>query len=447
MTGMEKWFHSGGRCLSVIGSLLISCAVAQTGPAANSAGPVATPVTLEGAAREAIAWHPALTQAAGELKARGEEVSVARAGYSPQISAGLATGYDSRLTGDWRPRPQVNLSQMLYDFGKVGSAVDAAEAGTRVGEAQLLIAIDTLVRDTSYAMIEVQRGEALHQVAMEQLDRVRAISDLVDSRVSKGAATRSDGLQAQARVEAVIATLSQIEAARRRWSSNLAYLLGRTAPPEKVEEDVPAWLMGACRQSPPDWDTVPAVMVANAQKERAIAELRRSRAEQKPTISIGGTGTIDVSDPLSDRRSAYSMGVNVTSNVFSGGASKARVRVASFALDAADAATERARNETAQRLSEAQQQIDSLSALLKTLASRQSNMDETGKLYRMQYLEMGTRTLVDLLNAEQEFQQVRFEAANTTHDLRRLQMDCLYNAGRMRGAFHLTGTVVRGVTL
>lgn len=425
------------------GSMLIASAAAQTGPAVGPAGPV----TLEEAAREAIAWHPILTQAAGELNSRGEEVNVARAGYSPQISAGFVTGYDSRLTGDWRPRPQVNASQMIHDFGKVASAVDSAEAGTRVGEAQMLLAIDGLIRDTGYAMIEVQRGEALHQVALDQLERVRAISDLVDSRVTQGAATRSDGLQAQARVEAVIATLSQIEAARRRWSSNLAYLLGRSTPPAKVDGDVPGWLLAACRQPPPDWDDVPAVMVAAAQKDRAAADLRRNRAEQLPTISIGGTGTIDVSAPLSDRRSAYSLGFNMTSNVFGGGISKARVRGAAFALEAADAATDRARNETAQRLAEAQQQIDSLGALLKTLASRENNMDETGKLYRMQYLEMGTRTLVDLLNAEQEFQQVRFEAANATHDLRRLQLDCLYNSGRTRAAFHLTGTVVRGVTL
>ena len=440
---MERLFHSGRVCLLAVGGLLISSAVAQTGPATN----VADPVTLEHAAREAIAWHPVLTQAAGELNARGEEVGVARAGYSPQISAGFVTGYDSRLTGDWRPRPQVSASQMIFDFGKVGSAVDAAEAGTRVGQAQMLLAIDGLVRDTGYAVIEFQRGEALHRVALEQLERVRTISDLVDSRVEKGAATRSDGLQAQARVEAVIATLSQIEAARRRWSSNLAYLLGRSAPPAQVEVDAPGWLMAACRQPPPDWDDVPAVMVAEAQKDEATADLRRQKAEQWPTISIGGTGTIDVSAPLSDRRSAYSLGFNVTSNVFGGGISKARVRGATYALDAADAATERARNETAQRLAEAQQQIDSLGALLKTLASREGNMAETGKLYRMQYLEMGTRTLVDLLNAEQEFQQVRFEATNATHDLRRLQLDCLYNSGRTRAAFHLTGMVVRGVTL
>ena len=74
-------------------------------------------------------------------------------------------------------------------------------------------------------------------------------------------------------------------------------------------------------------------------------------------------------------------------------------------------------------------------------------MRETGRLYRIQYLEMGTRTLVDLLNAEQELQQVRFEAVNIRQNLRRLQVDCLFLSGRMRDAFHLSGTSVRGVML
>ena len=169
---MGTWFHSGKACLVATGSWMFFTAAAPVGPAA----PQAAPLTLEAAAREAIAWHPALTQAAGELNARETEVDVARAGYSPQISAGLATGLDSRLTADWRPRPQINASQMLFDFGKVSSAVDLARAGTRVGEAQMLLAIDQLVRDTGYALIEVQRGEALHAVALEQLERVRAMA-------------------------------------------------------------------------------------------------------------------------------------------------------------------------------------------------------------------------------------------------------------------------------
>ncbi|WP_436811364.1 TolC family protein [Sphingomonas sp. DT-204] len=403
------------------------------------------PVTLEGAAREAVAWHPSVIEAVGRLNARAEEVSVARAGYYPQIRAGIGSSYDNRLGSQWRPRPQVTASQMLYDFGKVSGAVASARAGTRIGQAQVLLAVDGLIRDTAYAAIEVQRGAALHQVALDQLASIRQISELVRNRYTRGAATRSDALQAQARVEAAEATLTQIEAARRRWASNLAFLLGRNAPPQVVP-DVPQWLMTACVRAAPDWTQVPAIMAAEAGREQASADLRRSRAERLPTISVDGGASADITSPLSNR-SQYNFGISVSSSVFSGGALRARQRGAAFALAAAEAAVADARNEAGQRLAEAQQQIASLSDLLDTLASRQAKMAETGRLYRLQYLEMGTRTLVDLLNAEQELHQVRFDAANTAHDLRRLEVDCLYYSGGAREGFGLSGRVVMGVTL
>jgi adhesin transport system outer membrane protein len=74
-------------------------------------------------------------------------------------------------------------------------------------------------------------------------------------------------------------------------------------------------------------------------------------------------------------------------------------------------------------------------------------MRETGSLYQLQYLQMGTKTLVDLLNAEQELHQVRFDLVNREHDLRRLQVECLVNSGTARAAFGLEGTVVKGAIL
>ena len=431
---------------SVAGALL-TAVVCGSGMAADAPGGApGGAVTIESAAREAIAWHPSLSEAAGALAARGEDVKAARAGYLPTISAGVGSGYDSRVSGTFRPRPQIGASQMLFDFGKVASEVAGARAGTRIGRAEMLLAVDGLVRDTAYAIVEYQRASAQRLIAREQVDRIEEISRLVDKRSTMGAATRSDALQAQARVEAAVASLATIDAEQRRWASNLGYLLGREAPPPVVSPDVPEWLMRGCSGPPPVWDTVPAVMAAEAQAERAAAALRRSRADRYPTLSLGGDASTDVTSPLGNR-SIYNAGLRVSSNIFGGGVTRARMQGASYELDAAQAAIRRVRNENGQRLAEAQQQIESLSLLVETLASRQGNMRETGRLYRIQYLEMGTRTLVDLLNAEQELQQVRLEAVNTAQNLRRLQIDCLYLSGRMRDAFHLSGETIRGVTL
>lgn len=402
-------------------------------------------VTLEEAVRAAVEWHPSVPEAVGRLKAQSQQIDEAEAGYRPQINAGIGTGYNNVGGSRWRPRANVSASQMLYDFGKVSSTVAIAEAGTKVTRAQLLFSVDSLVRDTAFAIIEIQRGAALHEAVTQQLERIRGISDLVDKRFERGAATRSDALQARARVQSGEAILKEIEAERRRWDSNLAFLTGRE-PGFLITSEMPDWFLRSCERGEPDWSQVPAIMQVRGERDRAEAELDLSRADGLPTVSLGAGSSTDINDPFS-RRAEYNFGINVSSSIYSGGANRARTRGASFALGAAQAAEANVRNEVGRLLAEAQRQVQSYESVLTTLSEREQSMRQTGELYRLQYLEMGTRTLVDLLNAEQELQQVRIDLANTRHDLRRLNVDCLFNSGAERDAFKLTGMVVQGVRL
>src|SRR3546814_13024803 len=100
---------------------------------------------------------------------------------------------------------------MLFDFGKVKSSVDAAEAGSRIGRSDLLLAIDALIRDTSFAVIEIQRDMALERVAADQRASIGGISALVHDRYDVGASNKSDAHQAPARVQAADATAQENE--------------------------------------------------------------------------------------------------------------------------------------------------------------------------------------------------------------------------------------------
>ena len=61
----------------------------------------------------------------------------------------------------------------------------------------------------------------------------------------------------------------------------------------------------------------------------------------------------------------------------------------------------------------------------------------TRDLYREQYLQLGTRSLLDLLNAEQEYHSVRFDQAQSFQEQYRLGLQCLYNTDRLRTVFKL----------
>ncbi|MCY1540501.1 type I secretion outer membrane protein, TolC family [compost metagenome] len=60
-------------------------------------------------------------------------------------------------------------------------------------------------------------------------------------------------------------------------------------------------------------------------------------------------------------------------------------------------------------------------------------------MYREQYLSLGTRSLLDLLNAEQEIFQAETDEVNAVHDLWLAQVEFISVTGQMRNIFQLKG--------
>ncbi|MCI0912059.1 TolC family outer membrane protein [Pseudomonas putida] len=424
-------------------------------PARPAAGQAATHGDRLGLAEAVLAaaqWHPSIAEAVGNLYKQGEGINVARAGYYPQLSGGIRTGYDSGYGGD-RSSQALNLSlkQMLYDFGKVDSAVDAAKAAAARAQANILLVIDDLARDTAYAWIETRRYEQLMVIAREQINGVNAIAGMARQRSDMGASTRSDVVQAESRVEGARATLEEYQAQYQRWRSTLAALLGRVSPPALAEETPPE-LDQACKRPPQGDDRLPAVLMALALRAQSQAELAQAKAEAYPTLSLQPQvnhyldNDYDRDNNRLDRTQA-GIYLNLEVPIYQGGAISARSRAAGYALTAADSAEDAARLQARRGLAEAMAQTSGLGRRLSSLQARQASIKEARMLYGRQYLDLGTRPLLDLLNAEQEIYQSRFELAGTRSDLLRLDVDCLYNTGALRMALGLEGRNLQGVEI
>lgn len=399
-------------------------------------------LTMETAVQRAIGWHPAIEEVTGHIYQADERIRSAQAGYYPKVSAGVNSAYRNRNQDGWRPKLEVSASQLLYDFGKVSSSVDTERAGKKVNEARLLLTIDNLARDTASAVNEVQRFHELVILAEKQVEGVKSIAALVKERTDGGASTLSDQVQADARVESALATQWQFESELNRWQSSLASLIGINSSHLNPAGTVPTWLSGSCDIREPDWTIVPAILEAEAQKEEAGAILAGSKADALPTISLEASTGYDLNNRYSnasaaDKRAEYSVGLNVSSSLYNGGQTSAQKRAAGYALQSAEAAIQRARYDAQRNLLESQSQIGTLDRLLSTLRTRTTMMITTRDLYRDQYIELGTRTLLDLLNAEQELHQAEFQIANVSHDINRLNLLCTYNSGKTRQNFHI----------
>ena len=136
--------------------------------------------------------------------------------------------------------------------------------------------------------------------------------------------------------------------------------------------------------------------------------------------------------------------MNFNVDLYQGGATTARKRGAEYALRAADAAKDEALLDISRGLQEATTQAAIYNQRLTILQSRISSIIDTQNIYKQQYISLGTRTLLDLLNTEQEIHQARMERVNAIQDLQRLNIDCLYNTANLRNAFSINNYSMPG---
>ncbi|WP_413664901.1 TolC family outer membrane protein [Microbulbifer sp. CNSA002] len=398
---------------------------------------------------QAVGWHPLIAEAIGSLYQQRQGVRSARSGYFPQLSAGVVAGHDSeyKREGDGHAF-QMNVSQMVYDFGKVSSSVSVAQAGVQRSQAEVLQSIDEVARRTAKAAIEVQRYQSLLITSDAQVQGVSAIARLVQIRKERGVSSRSDVLQAQSRVDAAHAAKQQVEALLRRWRSTLQKLTGFQSP-FRVAMYVPEDVAQACDVESFNLSSVPEVLVAEADRAEAEAKLKLAKANTWPTFTLDGNvnqyldqNYVDANALNENEKAIF---LNVSMPIYQGGKIAAGREGANYALQSADAARDSAQLSATQKYREAQEEAEGLMRSLGALSARESAIAETRDLYKQQYSTLGTRTLIDLLNSEQELHLARLEKNNTIFDLHLLKIDCLHSRGGMREAFKLEGIQIQGV--
>ena len=407
-------------------------------PASDIAMPLPSNFTIQAAVRRAVDYQPSIVQAAWQVKQQGAAIRDAQSGYYPSIGGGLNLGRDSVLGNGIEPAANLTASQMIYDFGKTSNRVDTQSAVQQTRRAEFLTAVDDVIRTTAEAAIETLRNRSLAVVAADQIRDTKSILALVRARTERGASTKSDQLQAEARVQTAQSTALEISAQSQRWQGTLASLLGGAGKIE-LSANIPSALPNACSQTEPNWDSVPSVQSAASKKREAEASLRLVRSDALPTLAIQAGGSSNLLDGFA-RNPTYIVGLQLTGKLYNGGSYGAKRDEGKFAVQAAEAGISTARTDAIRNWRESGSQVSAMGTLLSSLASRQGLMRETRDLYQRQFLDLGTRTLLDVLNADQELHAARFDAINVRFELYKLNIACAYTAGKLRDIFALDKT-------
>ena len=375
--------------------------------------------SLRDSAQAAIKTNPRVDVLTYNRQAVEQELARARGQYLPQIDlrAGIGPeGSDNNTTrarrsgNDWDYRTRresgLFLTQRLFDGWETDSEVErqkarSQSASRRVGETSEIVALDAIE-----AHIDVLRQRELLRLTEQNLQVHRRILARVRQRVGQGASPDADAQQARARLEAASATMIEtkgaLEDAENRYEFVVNRRPGQLGPAEFPRQSIgrAGSLDSAVDRSRRQNRTVKITEsdVTVAEREIDVAD-----APFYPCLNLelGATRNRDLDGARGDDNDLSAL-IVMRWNLYRGGADIAPRRVAlgrmSQAMSQRQVATRAAEEETRRSWVQFWTASDRIPALSNAVQQNRA----VRNAYNEQFFSQGQRSLIDVLNAENE---------------------------------------------
>jgi adhesin transport system outer membrane protein len=387
-------------------------------------------MSIQDIVRRVVGWHPLIKRAESEILESDEVINESLSAYYPKVDAKLQSGFDDVTDTnekESRGRGILSVDQMIYDFGKTKSKVELSKAKKEKQLYDLHKDINDIVYETVNAYFQIVKYKNLVHISRVQVKGFKEISDIARKRARLGASAGTDYSQSKVKLTSAISLLYDTEAQYHKWSATLDNLASKEIS-KKISLRIDEEIAGSCQLNGGDYLNSPRVKVAEAQLDMAKKQMDYMSSDFFPRVSISPTYEHDFDN---SRRKNGRLGVflNVTASLYEGGASSSRTRQAEQAVYAAKYNLDVEKNDVKKKMLESSSQVDNIKHSLKEKIKREKEAVITRDLYRLQYLELGSRSFSDLISAESEVHQTRMEIENSKFNINSYSIDCLYQSG------------------
>lgn len=395
------------------------------------------------AVREAIMNNPGVKAAWYAFKAAEDEQRVAQGGYYPDVDLTMDGGKR------WTERPglsefsynhrsaSLTLTQMLFDGFETRYQVSRLGHEKRARYFEFKQAAEDAALEASRAYLDVAREQILVELTKENYIEHRKIYDQILQRAEGGVSRGVDLEQANGRLSLaetnLLTELTNLHDVSARFQRVVGYLPEDKLQPITVDSSmIPGDRMDVLKTAYQEnhylLSTVEGLYAANASlalRDAAFMpklDLRLSQSQEKNRL--GATGTYN------DRAAELVL----TYNLYNGGSDSATKRqYANLKSAATERRLEACRN-VRQEAMIAYNNINSLQEKLGYLDDNQLAISKARVAYRAQF-DIGQRTLLDLLDTENEYFETRRALVNAEHDLSITQARTLAAMGLLVASF------------
>ncbi|PWF21738.1 TolC family outer membrane protein [Corticimicrobacter populi] len=421
---------------SLKSSLCAAILMAYAGSAlAQQAGGNAPADTLQTVIDKAITTHPEIRARANDMLSTLEGQNVARGALRPEVNANGWVGKEWRShvpdssSYNWnRPGWSVELRQLIYDGWSSVNNVRQLGFEKLSGYYELLATIDNLATEASLAYLDVQRYREMERLARDNFNIHEQTLAHLRERSMSGVGRGVDLEQANGRLALAQSNLMT-------ESGNLNDVAQRY---RRVVGEFPATHLAAV----PDMATFlptpevkdfagsvrinPSLLSKQALVQAAEAGVESARGNFQPTLEfLASTGRDrETNAPASRDIQSSRVQLRMSYNLYRGGADAARVRQTSAQQYAAQDVRDYTCRNVSQELSIAWNTVERLRAQMPYLVEHELATSKVRTAYQQQF-QIGQRSLLDLLDTENELFDARRALTNAQFNLRQAEIQWL----------------------
>ena len=382
--------------------------------------------TLESVLKNTYLGNPEINAERAKLRATDEENPKARSGYRPKVNFNAditSQDVDTKppLATDGRRRTggyTVGLVQPIYRGMPTINSIRKADADIYAGREDLRSVEQRIFLNAVTAYVDVIRDRAILRLRRSNVGVIAEQKRATNDRFKVGEVTKTDVAQARARHSGAISELNFAQAQLKTSRAVFEQIIGLNPnglrAPRAIVRYLPRSLKGSLKRG---MDEHPSILAANYREIAATHTVHVIRGEFAPEINVEGSYTdrFHPSRAIDRQRTGIIKGT-LSMPFYSGGSISARVRQAKQVV-----LQRRQDLQTAKRLVRAEVisgwgQVVSIRAKL-SADRAQVSANRTALEGVREEEKVGQRTVLNVLDAQQELLDAQVTLAITRRDL------------------------------
>ena len=400
---------------------------------------------------EALAYtyetNPTLEASRAYLRSVDERVGQAKAGWRPNLSAvGNATYTDQRFknypgTDDFDYDNDaydagLSLTQPIFSGFKTVSGVNYAETIVKQERENLKSTEQAVLLNSAVAYVDVITQRAVLELQKNQEQVLARHLKSYQKRFEVGDLTKTDVAQSEARLEGAKTNPIVAEGDLERANAAYVSMVGRK-PPEKTRvNDLDKFLPKTLSECLDIMRTNnPSLKAAEFADEASQYNITLQRGDLLPELNVNAGAGYQWGQPLPQLDDKYDghywqIGANLTVPLYQGGGEYAKVREAKQLANQARINLEQVKRDLVKSTTQAWEQYRSTKSSIESIEAqiKASKMALDGVIREA---DVGSRTVLDVLDAEQEYLNNRVQLVQAERNMTVAALNLLSAMGHM----------------